>query len=131
MNGSFGRPGGFLKRLIRVNVLGHPVGQDPDRAVSRFVEAITLDEDGETRILGVQNNLCDCGAIIQEKGNALLGYCSCGALVCESCARRCSECNALSCPRCSAQAILGDEVFCGRCRGGAALIKRILIGRPK
>jgi hypothetical protein len=105
------------------------VSQDHQRAVSRFAEVLTYDEDGETRIIGIQNNLCDCGAIIREKENPLLGYCSCGALVCESCSVRCSECRALSCQRCSAPAILGDEVFCSRCRGGTALLKRILIGR--
>jgi len=130
MNG-FGK-GGFLKRFIKISAVGRPVSEDPDHAMTRYGEAMTLDENGEIRLLGAQHNTCDCGAVLHEKENRLLGTCSsCGAFVCESCARRCSECNALSCPRCSAQAILGDEVFCGRCRGGAALFRRILIGRKK
>jgi hypothetical protein len=124
-----GKPGGFLRRAFRINVIGHPIKEDANRAVSRFAEVITYDEDGETRIIGIQNNLCDCGAVIKEKSNALVGYCSCGALVCESCSVRCSECKALCCSRCFSPSILGDDVFCRRCRGGVALFKRILIGR--
>jgi hypothetical protein len=129
MNNPFTKLGGFRKRTIKTVTVGRLVSQDPDHAMSRQVEISTMGVEGLTHAKGLQMNCCDCSRIVNEKTNPLLGFCSCGCLVCEKCARVCSQCKNLSCPSCSGSSLFDKDVFCRRHKGGLALVKRVLIGK--
>jgi hypothetical protein len=128
LNNLFGKSRGFRKKTIRTVTVGGPVSQDPDHATSRYVEITTMGGEGMIHAKGLQLNCCDCNRIVNEKTNPLLGFCSCGRLVCEKCATVCSECKGISCQSCSGSSLLENDVFCRRHRGGIALLKRLLIG---
>jgi hypothetical protein len=98
------------------------------RVLEETVDATVIGQEGSIdTVVAEPAYFADCGHYL--KGN-LGGRCSCGAIVCRVCLRRCSACGAPLCPPCSITDPGTSLVLCLPCADELAYRRRAsLLGR--
>jgi hypothetical protein len=107
-------------RSIRNLLFVHTKGQQ--RVLEETVDATVIGQGGSIDTVVAQPAyFADCGHYL--KGN-LGGQCSCGAIVCQACLRRCSACGSPLCPPCSIADAGSGVVLCITCADELAYRRR-------
>jgi hypothetical protein len=98
------------------------------RVLEDAVDATVIGQGGSIdTVVAEPAHFADCGHYL--KGN-LGGRCSCGAIVCQACLRRCSACGDALCPRCSITDPGTGLVLCLPCADELGYRRRAsLVGR--
>lgn len=89
----------FLRRLRTVRTVLGTVHRGRERILEEQVDRTVIGEGGSIdTVVGNAAYFADCGHYLH--GN-LGGRCSCDAIVCRECLRRCAACGQALCPTCS------------------------------
>jgi len=105
--------GWFLHPIRTVKTMLGALQQGKERVLEEKVDKTVIGEGGSIdTVVGELAHFADCGHYL--KGN-LGGKCSCQAIVCKECLRRCALCGSPLCPACSVPDPASGQVLCRIC----------------